>query len=58
MTNINQYIPQVAFQPGETLSEKPGELGMGPKEFTVRTGKPEKTIIAIIPLKTVNKVQV
>ena len=48
MTNINQYIPQVAFHPGETLSEKLDELGMGPKEFAVRTGKPEKTIIAII----------
>jgi HTH-type transcriptional regulator / antitoxin HigA len=48
MANINQYIPQVAFHPGETLSEKLDELGMGPKEFAIRTGKPEKTIIAII----------
>jgi len=48
MANLNQYIPQVAFHPGETLSEKLDELGMGPKEFAVRTGKPEKTIIAIL----------
>lgn len=48
MANINQYFPQVAFHPGETLSEKLAELEMGPKEFSVRTGKPEKTIITII----------
>ena len=52
MANINQYFPQVAFHPGETLSEKLDELGMGPKEFAVRTGKPEKTIIAIIKGKS------
>jgi addiction module HigA family antidote len=52
MANINQYIPQVAFHPGETLSEKLNELGMGPKEFAVRTGKPEKTIIDIIKGKS------
>jgi len=52
MTTINQYIPQVAFHPGETLSEKLNELGMGPKEFAIRTGKPEKTIIAIIKGKS------
>jgi addiction module HigA family antidote len=44
----NQYIPQIAFHPGETLSEKLEEMGMGPKEFSVRTGKPEKTISAIL----------
>lgn len=52
MANINQYIRQVAFHPGDTLSEKLDELGMGPKEFSVRTGKPEKTIIAIIKGKS------
>ncbi len=46
-TQKNQYQPQIAFHPGETLEEKLAELGMGPKEFAVRTGKPEKTIIAI-----------
>jgi HTH-type transcriptional regulator/antitoxin HigA len=48
MAKENQYFPQIAFHPGETLEEKLEELGMGPKEFAVRTGKPEKTIIAII----------
>lgn len=52
MANINQYIPQIAFHPGENLSEKLDELGMGPKEFSVRTGKPEKTIIAILKGKS------
>lgn len=47
-TKKNQYHPQIAFHPGETLAEKLEELGMGPKEFSVRTGKPEKTIIAIL----------
>lgn len=45
---LNQYHPQIAFHPGETLSEKLEELGMGPKEFAVRTGKPEKTVIAVM----------
>lgn len=48
MTAINQYFPQVVFHPGETLEEKLQEMGMGPKEFSIRTGKPEKTIFAII----------
>ncbi len=46
-TKINQYHPEIAFHPGETLVEKLAELGMGPKEFAIRTSKPEKTIIAI-----------
>lgn len=48
----NQYHPQIAFHPGETLAEKLEELGMGPKEFAVRTGKPEKTVIAILKGKS------
>lgn len=44
----NQYVPQIAFHPGETLGEKLKEMGMGPKEFSVRAGKPEKTVIAIL----------
>lgn len=51
-TKKNQYHPQIAFHPGETLAEKLEELGMGPKEFAIRTGKPEKTIIAIIKGKS------
>lgn len=48
MAAINQYFPQIVFHPGETLEEKLQEMGMGPKEFGIRTGKPEKTIFAII----------
>jgi len=48
MTTLNQYNPQIVFHPGETLEEKLEELGMGPKEFALRTGKPEKTITAIL----------
>jgi addiction module HigA family antidote len=48
MAKQNEYFPQIAFHPGETLAEKLEELEMGPKEFAVRTAKPEKTIIAIL----------
>ena len=48
MAKQNQYFPSVVFHPGETLEEKLEEMGMGPKEFALRTGKPEKTIIAIL----------
>ena len=51
-TTKNQYIPQVVFHPGETLAEKLEEMGMGPKEFAVRTGKPEKTISEILNNKS------
>lgn len=51
-TTKNQYHPQIAFHPGETLSEKLEELGMGPKEFALRSGKPEKTVIAILKGKS------
>lgn len=53
MTNKkNQYHPPIAFHPGEALAEKPEELAMGPKEFAVRSGKPEKTVIAILKGKS------
>lgn len=48
ITKENRYFPQVGFHPGETLAEKLTEMNMGPKEFAVRTGKPEKTIIAVL----------
>ncbi len=48
MTRQNQYFPQSRPHPGETLTEKLEEMEMGPKEFALRTGKPEKTIIAIM----------
>lgn len=44
----NQYYPQTRPHPGETLKEKLEEMGMGPKEFAIRTGKPEKTITAVL----------
>jgi addiction module HigA family antidote len=44
----NEYFPQSIPHPGVTLREKLVEIGMGPKEFAIRTGKPEKTITAIL----------
>lgn len=48
MAKQNQYFPQSVAHAGQTLEEKLEELKMGPKEFAVRTGKPEKTITAIL----------
>lgn len=48
MTFENQFTPDVVFHPGDTLEEKLEEMGMSIKEFAVRTGKPEKTIIAVL----------
>ena len=48
MSKQNQYFPSVVFHPGETLAEKLEEMEMGPKEFALRAGKPEKTIIAVL----------
>jgi len=48
MAMQNQYFPQSVPHPGATLGEKMEEMGMGPKEFALRTDKPEKTIIAIM----------
>lgn len=50
MTNPmqNQYFPQSVPHPGETLAEKLDEMEMPLNEFALRSGKPEKTIIAII----------
>jgi len=48
MARQNQYKPQSVPHPGETLAEKLEEMEMGPKEFGLRTGKPEKTIIAVM----------
>jgi len=52
MTRQNQYFPQTRPHPGETLAEKLEEMQMGPKEFSLRTGKPEKTIIAVLKGKS------
>lgn len=48
MIKQNEYFPQSIPHPGVSLSEKLEEMGMGPKEFAVRTGKPEKTVTAIL----------
>lgn len=48
MAKKNQYYPQSVQHPGRVLEEKLGEMQMGPKEFAVRTSKPEKTITAIL----------
>lgn len=44
----NQYFPQSIHHPGETLAEKLEEMGMPINEFALRSGKPEKTIIAVL----------
>lgn len=48
MEQTNQYKPDVVFHPAITLNEKLKEMGMSKKEFALRTGKPEKTIIAVL----------
>lgn len=48
MTLNNRYIPDIVFHPASTLNEKLEEMGMSKKEFALRTGKPEKTIIALL----------
>ena len=44
----NQYKPDIVFHPATTLKEKLSEMGMSLKEFALRTGKPEQTIIAVL----------
>jgi len=44
----NSFIPTIVFHPAETLREKLTEMGMSIKEFALRTGKPEQTIIAVL----------
>ena len=48
MAEMKRFEPVVYFHPGVTLEEKLQEMGMGAKEFAMRTGKPEKTIFAVI----------
>ena len=49
MAKANQYFPQhLVSHPGRELGELLEELEMGPKEFAVRTNKPEQTISAIL----------
>ncbi len=48
MTVVNEYYPEEVLHPAITLNEKLGEMGMSRKEFALRTGKPEKTIAALM----------
>jgi len=48
MEKKNQYFPQSLPYPGKTLAEKLVEMSIDTKEFAVRTGKPEKTISAVL----------
>ncbi len=48
----NQYHPESFTHPGITLRQKLEEMNIGPKEFALRTGKPEKTISAILNCKS------
>ena len=48
MIKQNQYFPQSRPHPGVTLSEKLEEMGMSAKEFADYTGKPERTINAVL----------
>ncbi len=48
MAHQNRYFPQSVPHPGEVLAEKLEELDMPRNEFALRSGKPEKTIIAIL----------
>ncbi|RLD84776.1 MAG: XRE family transcriptional regulator [Bacteroidetes bacterium] len=48
MAKLNEYYPQEVLHPCETLNEKLEEMRMSRKEFALRTGKPEKTIVAVL----------
>jgi len=48
MAKLNEYFPEEVLHPSVTLNEKLEEMGMSRKEFALRTGKPEKTIVAVL----------
>jgi len=48
---LNTYYPETVTHPGVILEEALEEKGMGSKEFSVRTGKPEQTISKILQEK-------
>ena len=52
MNSKYTYQPDYAIHPGETLREKLEELQMSPKEFSIRTGKPIKTVSEILNSKS------
>jgi len=52
MATINEYYPQSVTHPAVILAETLEENNMGAKEFAVKTGKPEKTISAVLKSKS------
>lgn len=48
MGTINKYYPESVTHPKEILIESLEENNIGAKEFAVKTGKPEKTITAVL----------
>jgi len=48
MAKLNEYYPEEVLHPSVTLNEKLEGMGMSRKEFSLRTGKPEKTIVAVL----------
>ena len=48
MATINKYYPESVTHPKEILIESLEENNIGAKEFAVKTGKPEKTISAVL----------
>ena len=52
MKNQTTYQPKRINHPGSVLAEKLQELNIGSKEFALRTGKPEKTISALLNEKS------
>ena len=52
MSPLFKFEPDFAVHPGGTLREKLEDLQITPKEFAVRTGKPEQTISKILNEKS------
>lgn len=48
MGTINEYYPESVTHPSEILKETLEEKNMGAKELAIKTGKPEKTITAVL----------
>jgi len=48
METHNEYYPERVTHPSEILSESLEELEIGAKELAIKTGKPEKTISAVL----------
>ena len=48
MAIINKYYPESVTHPKEILIESLEENNIGAKEFAIKTGKPEKTITAVL----------